>query len=111
MSDRSQTTQSARMTEQTAWILGFDVGGTKPAAVAGSARGEIFGGVVFPSNAKRGFGPMWHDMVKAGKELTEPRGKPAAIGVSIGGPLDSARGIIHAPPNLPGWDEVPLKDM
>jgi glucokinase len=30
----------------------------------------------------------------------------AAIGVSCGGPLDSRRGVILSPPNLPGWDEV-----
>jgi glucokinase len=29
-----------------------------------------------------------------------------AIGVSCGGPLDSERGIIMSPPNLPGWDNV-----
>src|SRR4029079_4246656 len=30
--------------------------------------------------------------------------------VSIGGPLDIERGIIKSPPNLPGWDNIPLKD-
>jgi len=33
----------------------------------------------------------------------------AGIGVSCGGPLDSKTGIIYDPPNLPGWEEVPLK--
>jgi len=72
------------VTEQAAgeWIRGFDVGGTKTTAVAGSLNGEIFGGVAFPSQADRGFGPMWQDIVRAGKELTEKRGAPAAIGVS-----------------------------
>ena len=31
-----------------------------------------------------------------------------AIGVSCGGPLDSRKGLILSPPNLPGWDEVPI---
>lgn len=30
----------------------------------------------------------------------------AAIGVSCGGPLDSTRGLILSPPNLPGWDRI-----
>lgn len=30
------------------------------------------------------------------------------IGISCGGPLDSKRGVIMSPPNLPGWDEVPV---
>jgi glucokinase len=34
-----------------------------------------------------------------------------AVGVSIGGPLDSAAGVILGPPHLPGWDEVPLRAL
>jgi glucokinase len=40
----------------------------------------------------------------------EGRPAPSAIGVSSPGPLDPRRGIVHQPPNLPGWDEVPLAD-
>ena len=36
---------------------------------------------------------------------------PDAIGISCGGPLDSVRGMIQRPPNLPGWDEVPIVDQ
>ena len=32
----------------------------------------------------------------------------SAIGISCGGPLDSKRGVIMSPPNLPGWDNVPV---
>lgn len=32
----------------------------------------------------------------------------ANLGISCGGPLDSVRGVILSPPNLPGWDEVPV---
>jgi len=32
----------------------------------------------------------------------------AAIGISCGGPLDSEKGIILSPPNLPSWDQVPI---
>jgi len=34
-----------------------------------------------------------------------------SIGISCGGPLDSKKGIIYSPPNLPGWDNVPVKDI
>ena len=39
------------------------------------------------------------------KENTE------AIGVSCGGPLNSKEGIILSPPNLPGWDNIPIVDI
>jgi glucokinase len=34
-----------------------------------------------------------------------------AAGISCGGPLNSSAGIILSPPNLPGWDEVPVVDL
>ena len=34
-----------------------------------------------------------------------------AVGVSCGGPLDSRRGVVLCPPNLPGWVNIPLKAM
>jgi glucokinase len=33
-----------------------------------------------------------------------------AAGFSVPGPIDHARGAILAPPNLPGWKDVPLRD-
>jgi len=32
----------------------------------------------------------------------------AGIGIICGGPLDSTKGVIQSPPNLPGWDNVPI---
>ena len=32
------------------------------------------------------------------------------IGVSCGSPLDSRHGLILSPPNLPGWDQVPVTE-
>lgn len=93
------------------WILGLDVGGTKTAVVAGTAAGEVLRRTVSRSNPERGFEPMWAGIVARVDELIADRGSPMAVGVSIGGPLDTERGIIQSPPNLPGWDDIPLKDM
>jgi glucokinase len=35
-------------------------------------------------------------------------GEHPVFGVSCGGPLDSEEGVILSPPNLPGWDQVPI---
>jgi len=47
-------------------------------------------------------------LVGALQELLAEQGssRPAAIGVSCGGPLDSSRGWVLSPPNLPGWERV-----
>ena len=38
--------------------------------------------------------------------LEETGGVLSAIGISCGGPLDSRRGLVLSPPNLPGWDRI-----
>jgi glucokinase len=35
----------------------------------------------------------------------------AGIGVSTPGPLNNRTGVIYSPPNLPGWENVPLRDL
>src|SRR6184192_624500 len=35
----------------------------------------------------------------------------AGIGVATPGPLNNRTGVIYSPPNLPGWDNVPLRDL
>ncbi|HZO73357.1 MAG TPA: ROK family protein [Ktedonobacteraceae bacterium] len=35
----------------------------------------------------------------------------SGIGIAAPGPLDNRTGVVFAPPNLPGWDHVPLKDL
>ena len=96
--------------DSSSWILGFDVGGTKTAVVAGTVNGRVLERASWPSNAAGGFESMWAAMVSSAEQLILTRGRPVAIGASIGGPLDTERGIVHSPTNLPGWDAYPLKD-
>jgi len=41
----------------------------------------------------------------------DPAARPSAIGVSCGGPLDAAAGVIQAPPNLWTWVDVPINAL
>ena len=45
------------------------------------------------------------------KVLPRPRNEIAGIGFSSPGPLNPMTGVIVAPPNLPGWHDVPLGDI
>ncbi|MFC3884696.1 ROK family protein [Bacillus songklensis] len=49
-------------------------------------------------------------MIKMTQRL-QTYSKAKAIGIGAPGPLDAKKGIILGPPNLPGWDYVPLKDI
>ena len=96
-------------------LLGVDIGGTKTAVVVGRAAREgmsILGRTAFPTEPHA---RPWHDALDAvaaeARGLAQARapGEPfLAVGVSCGGPLDSRAGLILAPPNLPGWDGVPV---
>lgn len=90
-------------------FLGLDIGGTKSACVIGDASGVVHDRVGWPSRAERGPEAMIAELLDHARPLVE-RWSPRAVGVSIGGPLDARRGVILGPPNLPGWDRVPLRD-
>jgi glucokinase len=92
-------------------ILAFDVGGTKIAAARGTSSGVILQQVVELTPPGGEFDAMWKTICALGERLLSGAAKPGAIGVSIGGPLDAEKGIIYAPPNLPGWGSVPLRQL
>ena len=96
-------------------VVGIDIGGTKLATVVADKTGHILGKVRKPTHSEKG--PEYaidllFDMVRevvsqVGLEQTSI----SAIGVSCGGPLDTKTGIVYSPPNLPGWDALPLKAL
>jgi len=100
-----------------AYMLGLDIGGTKSAvSLARVGKGiEILSRVSFPTETHKGFKHSRQKLFSAVRGILggidgEER-DIAGIGVSCGGPLDSRRGIILSPPNLPGWDNIPFAQM
>ena len=89
-------------------LIGVDIGGTK-CAVCAAAGGEILDRRQFPTVGapEEVLGTFAVFM----EELRDEYGKFAAIGISCGGPLDSGQGLILSPPNLPGWDKVPVNEF
>jgi glucokinase len=92
-------------------VLGCDIGGTKTALLVAGVRGEIVGRRQFATRPERGVAGVFDEIAQHAHDLLRAHGPVRAVSVSIGGPLDVERGIIYSPPNLPGWDAVPLKEM
>lgn len=91
-------------------MIGFDIGGTKCAVIIGE---EKNGKIVISDKRKI---ETDHDvsayemidrMCALAEEMTTDFSR---IGISCGGPLDSKRGVILSPPNLPGWDNIEISD-
>ena len=91
------------------YILGFDIGGTKCAVVTAVCEGEsihILKKKSLPTDHNISAYQMIDRLFELADSLTDKA--PDKIGISCGGPLDSARGIIMSPPNLPGWDNIEI---
>lgn len=104
--------------------LGVDIGGTKTSVVLGDEAANTLAKVTFETNHAGGPGAVLEQVRRAIDELRERTTSSelscgeeqgtlsvCAVGISCGGPLDSQRGLILGPPNLPGWDEVPVVEI
>ncbi len=87
-------------------LVGIDIGGTKCAACIGGTDGVVRARREFPTAG--GPAAMLALLGGAAGKLGTQHGPVAAVGISCGGPLDSGTGVILSPPNLPGWDAVPV---
>lgn len=90
--------------------VGLDIGGTKCSVVVGDSSFLIKKKINFDTNTERGWQSILNEFKKhIGSLLDLYSGyNLKRVGISCGGPLDSKKGIIYSPPNLPGWDNVPI---
>ena len=105
--------------------IGIDIGGTKCALSVGECSSDavkILHREEFPTKGRtwqevlEEFGKRIDRFLTSGQETASPlAARPevapyqvANVGISCGGPLDSKAGVIMSPPNLPGWDNVPV---
>jgi glucokinase len=95
-------------------LAGIDIGGTKCAVVLGHADGRkgltVLAKASFPTDSEGGpVKVLQRIVVTVRKSLSSLKdARLDRIGVSCGGPLDSAKGLVLSPPNLPGWDAIPV---
>lgn len=92
-------------------LIGVDIGGTKCAVSLGSSNGDgkvkILHKCKKRMTAKRGPQAVLTELLEDVRFcIAKSETVPVAIGISCGGPLDSRKGVIQSPPNLPGWDDV-----
>lgn len=98
-------------------LLGFDIGGTKCAVIIGEVSSEV-GIAILAKQSMLTDLPVYEmiDLLFSTAEqmLHEQQiniDQLDGIGISCGGPLSSKKGLILSPPNLPGWDNVPIVDL
>lgn len=94
------------------YVVGFDIGGTKCAVLLCKVQKEQ---IDWYGRREIATFQDWHGVLDqlcdfANELLAEFRVDRTCcrIGISCGGPLSADRMVICSPPNLPGWDEVPV---
>jgi len=96
------------------WI-GVDIGGTKTAVVLSSEPPAMLARIEFPTLPDRGPERAIELIKQSIHRLIDSAGLDRAslgdIGVSCGGPLNQAFGVIQAPPNLSTWIDVPITSI
>ena len=100
--------------ESKTWI-GVDIGGTKTAVVLSSKPPAMLERIEFPTLPPQGPERAIELIKQSIHKLIDSSGITRAalgdIGVSCGGPLDQAAGVIQAPPNLATWVDVPITSI
>lgn len=100
------------------YLIGIDIGGTKCAVILGKLNEngiiEVSDKTTYPTSEYPSPFRMLPKFVNGINELLKKFDLSirdiSSIGISCGGPLDSSKGIILSPPNLPGWDDVHIID-
>jgi len=95
------------------YIVGVDLGGTQIRACLADMEGNILRQTRQATLASEGLQPVLQ-RIKASTYEVLPEAKSQAvlgIGIVAPGPLDPRTGVIIAAPNLPGWNNVPLRDI
>jgi glucokinase len=90
------------------------LGGTKISTALVTREGAILARDYRQTLALEGKEAVIARMVAAARQMIAAKPEDAeiaAIGVGAPGPMDCAAGVLLEPPNLPGWENVPLKQV
>lgn len=96
------------------FYLGIDLGGTNVKSGVVDDEGRPLSSVSVPTHAERGGEAGILTLAEAGREAVEASGltwdQITAVGLGSPGTMDIATGHLLDPPNLPGWDNLPIRD-
>ncbi|HEY6041653.1 MAG TPA: ROK family protein [Anaerolineae bacterium] len=93
------------------YYIGVDLGGTNIRACLATGEGKILKRAEQRTLALEGPGRVVPRIFQTIRQVMTDSMPPRAIGLDSPGPLDPWKGIIIETPNLPGWHNVPLKDL
>ncbi len=92
--------------------IGMDLGGTKLEAALVDAQGKVLASDFRLIDSSKKPQRVIDNILEAFQSCLRQAGRPpAALGIGAAGQIDSRKGIVRSSPNLPDWQDVPLKDL
>lgn len=92
-------------------VIAVDLGGTNIRAALCNTEGDILKRTRIPTQAQEGPTVVISRIVSAIRSVMPESGNVRAAAVASPGPLDPFKGIVMYAPNLPGWLDVPLREI
>lgn len=96
-------------------VLAIDIGGTKILVAIISRHGEVIAREYHPTLADKGPQAVVDRLHSAIDHLLNMErmdlSRLDSISIAAAGVIDAERGVVTVSPNLPGWQDVPLRDM
>ncbi|MDI6814723.1 MAG: ROK family protein, partial [Dehalococcoidales bacterium] len=96
-------------------VLAIDVGGTKIIAAIISNKGQVIAREYLPTLADEGPQQVINRIFSAIDHLLSLRNLDPSqlhsISIAAAGAIDFERGLVTLSPHLPGWNDIPLRDI
>ncbi len=97
-------------------ILGVDLGGSKIGAIVADAWANIIARDNRDTCAEQGYEEVMGRIIQSIKQvMASPQVTSSAdivgIGIGAAGACEAASGVVTSSPNLPGWVDIPLRDI
>jgi glucokinase len=97
------------------FYLGIDLGGTNIKSGVVDDEGRVLSTVSVPTEAEQGPQAGLDHLSEAGRRAVEASGVPwdriSGVGLGSPGTMDIPAGLLIDPPNLPGWQNLPIRDL
>ena len=95
------------------FYLGIDLGGTNIKSGVVDDRGQALSSISLETEAEHGPEEGMDHLAEAGRRAVEASGLAwgdvAAVGLGSPGTMDLEAGVLIDPPNLPGWENLPIR--
>jgi len=96
-------------------VLAIDLGGTKIIAAIVSSQGQVMAREYYPTLAGEGPQSVIDRILSAIDQLLRVRNidlfQLDSISIASAGAIDLDQGLVTSSPNLPGWYDIPLRDI